>query len=227
MSGDKAIAALDNLLWCALQTEHSHLAMTAVNACKYPADVAPFAALRENTAESLLQLLSLLEPGETTYVAGERPPMTNGEAYPALQMIAGSCYGESTDESADRLTAEDADAMVALTGIAFPGFFRRRTCEMGAYYGIREKGELVAMVGERLAVSGYREISGVCTHPDHTGKGYGAKLIKLLMAEHAKTGLTSFLHVAPDNKRAIALYERLGFVVRTEIQLHPVSGAGV
>jgi hypothetical protein len=41
--------------------------------------------------------------------------------------------------------------MVALTTLAFPGFFRSRTCEMGSYYGVRSSsGELIAMGGERL-----------------------------------------------------------------------------
>ncbi len=48
---------------------------------------------------------------------------------------------------------------------------------MGSYYGVRSNGELVVMGGERLRLEGYPEISGVCTHPAHRGRGLAASLI--------------------------------------------------
>jgi len=39
-----------------------------------------------------------------------------------------------------RMTAADADAMVALTTLAFPGFFRERTHEMGTITGFGSTG---------------------------------------------------------------------------------------
>jgi predicted GNAT family acetyltransferase len=122
-----------------------------------------------------------------------------------------------------RMTAADADAMVALTTLAFPGFFRERTHEMGSYYGIRVGGELVAMAGERLALPGMREISAVVTHPGHTGKGYARTLMNCLLREHATAGFKSFLHVGVRNTRAVALYEHMGFEVAGSITLWPVS----
>ncbi len=103
--------------------------------------------------------------------------------------------------------------MVALTDVAFPGYFRPRTYILGRYFGIEIDGQLIAMAGERLALPGYREISAVCTHPAHTGKGYAATLIQHLMRIHAAAGLRSFLHVSQSNQRAIALYERLGYKI--------------
>ena len=118
------------------------------------------------------------------------------------------------------LTCSDAPAMVALTDLAFPGFFRARTCLMGAYYGIWSGEELIAMAGERMCPFPFREISGVCTHPDHRGQGYAALLIANLLDNHRRTGAVSALHVAAANQRAIELYLRLGFVRMREVQLH-------
>jgi predicted GNAT family acetyltransferase len=115
--------------------------------------------------------------------------------------------------------------MVALTTLAFPGFFRERTHEMGNYYGIRVSGELVAMAGERLCLRGLREISAVVTHPGHTGKGYAHRLMSYLLREHARAGFKSFLHVNVINRRAIARYERMGFETVRSITLWPVSRA--
>jgi predicted GNAT family acetyltransferase len=73
---------------------------------------------------------------------------------------------------------------------------------------------LVAMSGQRLQVPGYTEVSAVCTHPEHTGKGYAAALMLEVMRRIRDRGETPFLHVRGDNSRAIALYERLGFRAR-------------
>jgi predicted GNAT family acetyltransferase len=121
-----------------------------------------------------------------------------------------------------RMTSADAPAMVALTDLAFPGFFRSRTHEMGTYYGIRINDELVAMAGERIAVPGFREISAVVTHPAHVGKGYARVLMNRLLQDHAAAGLKSFLHVS-EQSRAIALYQRMGFVVLRSFALWPIS----
>jgi predicted GNAT family acetyltransferase len=110
--------------------------------------------------------------------------------------------------------------MVALTNVAFPGFFRPRTHVLGQYFGIEADGQLIAMAGERLALPGYREISAVCTHPAHTGKGHAAALVQHLIRIHAAAGLRSFLHAGQANHRAIALYERLGFTRTRPILFH-------
>src|SRR5260370_8579120 len=107
---------------------------------------------------------------------------------------------------------EDEPDMIALTDLAFPGFFRARTCEMGAYYGIRINNELVAMAGERLAVPGFREISAVVTHPEHVGKGYATLLMNRLLNNHAAVGLKSFLHVNGQTSHPISIYPRTTLV---------------
>jgi ribosomal protein S18 acetylase RimI-like enzyme len=172
----------------------------------------------------------LLRPREHVYLFGPEPAGTNGlhvgTPLHTYQMVWPSQMPIEADGDGMailRMTAADADAMVALTTLAFPGFFRERTHEMGNYYGIRVDGELVAMAGERLALPGMREISAVVTHPEHTGKGYARRLMNCLLREHAKAGLVSFLHVSERNTRAVALYERMGFAVAGSIILWPVS----
>ena len=109
------------------------------------------------------------------------------------------------------LGPQDSAEMIALTALTKPGPFSTRTHELGTYLGIRDGGKLVAMAGERLKVPGHTEVSAVCTHPDHTGKGYAGILMLEVMKGIRSRGETPFLHSRQDNVRAIEVYKRLGF----------------
>jgi GNAT superfamily N-acetyltransferase len=227
--------AFANPAWNALHSTHRELALTAGLACKYPREVAPFAALAENTLEALRNLHSLLEPGETTCVIDPAPPQVEGlqiEPGPVcLQMsFPPNAPLPQIDPSLKQiiapLTCAAAAAMVALTDVAFRGYFRPRTCVMGNYYGVRDPdnpGRLIAMAGERMCPFPFREVSGVCTHPDHRGHGYAAALIAQVLEKQRSLDALSTLWVVNSNEKAIDLYLRLGFYRVREVQLHRVT----
>lgn len=213
----------------ALETRQRRFARFVGNACKFETDVAPFAAVVVREAGAMRELHSLLAEGETVYMMGAEPLAVPGLAFKGtlagVQMIypadAALPVGLPSVD-VEKLSCENAAEMVALTEVAFPGYFRIRTCEMGSYYGVRVDGRLVAMAGERMAFDRYKEISGVCTHPEHTGRGYAGALITRLLEDHRRDGWFSCLHTGAANKRAIALYERLGFAVSREVSFHRV-----
>jgi ribosomal protein S18 acetylase RimI-like enzyme len=118
------------------------------------------------------------------------------------------------------LSIANAREMIAFTDLAFPGFFRSRTCEMGSYDGVRSGGELIAMGGERITLDGYPEMSGICTHPAHRGIGHAANLIWHLVRNHRRDGVVSWLHVSAENHHAIELYLRMGFTVARKVKLY-------
>jgi GNAT superfamily N-acetyltransferase len=221
-------ALFTNPVWHALQTKHRHFAVTDGDACRYPADVAPFAAVATPSRSALQSLHSLLVPGDYVWLVGESypslPELTCEETLECLQMaLPEEVSPPSPALDIVRLSNANAPEMVALTTLAFPGFFRSRTCEMGSYFGVRSDGELIAMSGERLMLDGYPELSGVCTHPAHRGKGYAASLLWHLVRNHRREGLVSWLHVNAANHRAIELYRRMGFTVARKVTLHRIS----
>ncbi len=185
-------------------------------ACRFPADVIPFGGVAENTPAAWSALRELLAPGEVIYTAGEAtqtvPGLVCEHEIPGWQMHLRHSDALPELPSIELLPVSSASEMVALTDVAFPGFFRPRSPELGPFFGIRAERQLVAMAGTRLAIGAFREISAVCTHPAFTGRGYAAALIGRLVRLHADEGLRSFLHVSAANRRAIALYERLGFL---------------
>src|ERR1700687_861240 len=220
-----------NPAWHALQTKHRHLAVSEGDACRYPAEIVPFAAVAAPTSVALQQLHSLLAPAEFVWLIGGNfphvPELRFEETLECLQMVLPEevVPPDPAIEIA-KLSDTNAAEMVALTDLAFPGFFRRRTCEMGSYYGVRSDSELIAMGGERLMLEGYSEISGVCTHPAHRGKGLAASLIWRLVRDHRRDGLVSWLHVGAANHHAIELYVRLGFKEVRKVTLNRISRKG-
>jgi predicted GNAT family acetyltransferase len=138
---------------------------------------------------------------------------------PIHQMTAPRIAAPEPDPAIMPLGDGDAAEMQALAELTQPGPFYARTHTLGDFVGVREKGRLIAMAGERLRVPGFTEISAVCTHPDARGRGLAAKLMRVVAARIVARGEALFLHVYPHNKAAIAVYQRLGFRHRADVQL--------
>jgi len=244
---------LSNPYWHALCTEQADIAIGGEFARRYPHDVIPFGGIAAPEEQAFTALHTLLAPGESMLIISEVPVEHAGirqiKKMPGVQML---CSPEAQaakyeDSRVSELGAADVPEMIALKAVAFPGYFGPRAASLGRFYGIRvmneirrgnegvveghpkreyPQGELVAMAGERMALPGLREISAVCTHPRHLGKGYAAALIRRLMQEHAGRGLRSFLQAEAGNSRAIALYERLGFAHLRTLAFQQIERVG-
>jgi predicted GNAT family acetyltransferase len=215
--------ALDHPIWAALTTGNKALAQGGPLAWRYPLDVAPFAAISDTAPEALEALRAVIPPEGLVAlftVDKVRPPIglqTELEA-PIIQMIARDAMA-TLARGVEHVVLDHKDVpdMLQLAERTRPGPFGPRTYELGEYIGIRVGGELAAMAGERMRLNGHVEISAVCVHPDHRGKGYAQILVARLMHKLREQGITPFLHVFADNRPAIALYERLGFAVRRNL----------
>jgi ribosomal protein S18 acetylase RimI-like enzyme len=168
-------------------------------------------------------------PVSRTWLSDEQypqvPELTCEETLQCFQMVlSADLSAPSPTIDIVPLSTANAQKMVDLTTLAFPGFFRSRTCEMGSYNGVRSpSGELIAMGGERLQLDGYSEISAVCTHLSFRGQGFAARLIWHLVRNHRCDGLVSWFHVGCANHRAVKLYLGMGFQQVRKVTLHRLS----
>jgi predicted GNAT family acetyltransferase len=70
-----------------------------------------------------------------------------------------------------------------------------------------------------MRFAGFTEVSGVCTHPDFRGQGFARRLSAVVANLIQQRGEQPFLHAWTTNHAAIALYESLGFELRTAVQV--------
>jgi predicted GNAT family acetyltransferase len=223
---------LDNPVWNALISGNRHLSYGNGQVRYFDKEVSPFAAFSENTRDNFRLLYEMIPHNGpvlfVTPVAMEIPgPWKVIQVIKGLQMVYET--GKEQDEvqvEITSLTNEQVSKMLVLTKLTNPGPFAARTIDFGHYYGIFERGQLAAMAGQRMHAFKYAEVSAVCTHPDHTGKGFARQLLRHQINRIKAASEIPFLHVRHDNERAIKVYEHLGFCTRSEVYFYVMVKAG-
>ena len=225
VQGGETRHPLDRPVWSSLITRQRDFALGDDLARRFDPGIGPFAAIAEDDPAHLAALSALVaEYGPVVLLqrgAIPVPPGTTPRLRAAgVQLVLDRLPAVPVTADVVALGAADADEMVALAKLTEPGPFEARTPELGGFIGVRDDdGRLVAMAGERMRPEGYAEVSGVCTHPDHRGRGYAAMLSAVVADRIVARGETPFLHAFTSNRAAVALYERLGFVLRAPVEV--------
>jgi predicted GNAT family acetyltransferase len=214
-------------VWSALTTRWAAIAEGDAGAWRIDRDYGLFGAAADRSPESLAALAALVPArGELWMVEREDWPAPPGTRFVrqahCVQMVCEDLSRGSAPafEIVD-LGEDDAPAMYDLAMLTQPGPYAAHTNRLGEFIGVKQDGALIAMAGERMKMPGLSEVSGVCTHPDHRGRGYAGALMRVVADRMLARGETPWLHAYASNAGAIALYESLGF------RRHGVVTAGV
>jgi predicted GNAT family acetyltransferase len=221
---------LDRPAWNALAGRQADLAEGGPLARRFRPDIVPFAAARDDSAESLAALAALPRPDEVmALVEAQVPVVPPGFATVVsgklVQMVLSRAPGPVADARIEPLSEADAAEMLALAQLTEPGPFTLKAQALGTFFGIRIDGRLAAMAGERMKQDGYAELSGVCSHPDFRGRGLARLLSVFITHRILARGDTPFLHAWDDNAPAIRLYESIGYELRSMMNVAMVRPA--
>jgi ribosomal protein S18 acetylase RimI-like enzyme len=212
---------LDNVVWAALTGPQARFAQRHGRAARFDPEVSPFLGMADTTDPAAwADLAALVGPGNDLFVAGPQvvpPPGWSRVGGLGGVQMTGVDVAAADDPAAVRLGTADVPQILDLVARTEPGPFAKRTIELGTYLGIHRDGALVALAGERLRVPGWTEISAVCTDPAHRGQGLAARLVRAVAAGIRERGDEPFLHAAATNTRAIRLYGKMGFRLRTRV----------
>lgn len=210
---------LDNPIWYALDTLQADFSQGKALAKRYPLDMAPFAATLDQSDAAFAALREVLQPEGIAATFTPKPwePRAGWKVLNSMVASQMVCENLSPIPEVSFETLNDADVpeMQALVELTKPGPYRPNTHRLGRYIGLHIDGKLVAMAGERMRLTGFTEISAVCTHPDYQGRGYAKGLVRALCQSILVRGEIPFLHVFTENTKAIHTYERLGFKQRS------------
>ena len=217
---------LDNMIWNAITTGNSDIAIVKDEVGRYLPAIAPFAGMKEFNDVNLQNLYEFIPVAGRVAISSLKK-MEHDEskwklvqAMDVTQMVYEYPVNTFVTKNSNfivPLTDEHIPLLLELTALTKPGPFLERTIEFGNYFGIFIDGRLAAMTGQRMNPVPYMEVSAVCTHPDFRGNGYAKALMLHVMKIILDNSFTPFLHVLTSNIIAIQLYESIGFGKRTEL----------
>jgi ribosomal protein S18 acetylase RimI-like enzyme len=215
---------LDRPIWSALTTRQKDLAEGGARARRFPVAIGPFADLVDMAPQSFAELAAIMSGSEISVLFTPDAVAVPDQFKVLLAETGEQMIGtpaESTIAGVEIVTLGPADVpdMMALVELTKPGPFGVRTHELGTFLGIKVDSQLVAMTGERMKPGNYTEMTAVCVHPSHRGRGYAQALLGAVARQIVARGEVPFLHVFSNNDSAIALYRRQGMEIRRRLHV--------
>ena len=207
---------LKNPVWYSLNETHDKFVEEYDGVKFYKPEVCTFGSFFDETKTAKASNQYLKTTDHFFFVSEKQTPLIDDEKVflekkiDGCQMVLKELTDVHITENIVLLGDEYIDEIYNLIWLVMPGYYRRRSFEMGNFYGIFKDGKLVSITGQRMQTNLFIEVSAVVTHPEYTRKGLAKQLISHTTKEILKENKTPILHTNKGNL-AIPLYEKLGF----------------
>ena len=208
--------SLKNPVWFALNETHKNLELSVNGVWFYNPDICAFVAFEDvaKTAEALNSYAKLCDSfflvTEDSIPTFDTNQVILNKKIEGCQMVLDKLVDFEVTETIVPLTEEYKDEIYNLIWLVMPGYYQKRSFEMGNYYGIFKDEKLVSITGQRIQTNDFIELSGVVTHLEYMRKGLAKQLVYFVTEEIIKTNKKAILHTTKGNS-AIALYKSLGY----------------
>ena len=207
---------LKNPVWYSLNETHKKFVEEYDGVQFYKPEVCTFGSFFDETKTAKASNQYLKTTDHFFFVSENQTPIIDDDKVflekkiDGCQMVLNKLTDVEISEDIVLLGHEFIDEIYDLIWLVMPGYYRKRTYEMGNYFGIFKEGKLVSITGQRMQTNQFIEVSAVVTHPEYTRKGLAKQLIAHTTKEILKENKTPILHTNKGNL-AIPLYEKLGF----------------
>jgi len=138
-------------------------------------------------------------------------------SYPVLVLSAPPTRAPAAEPSSGasrRLAPDDRSALLELisgaTDLVTSGY---PAVDLGreVVWGVFDEGRLAGVARATVTLPSVWILSGVFVHPSRRGRGLGHRLVRAVLADAGRAGVTVGLYVREDRPAAPAIYERAGF----------------
>lgn len=207
---------LVNPVWSSLEETHKKFSIQYDEVTFYDPTICPFGAFT-NTKKTEHALNEYSKLTDSFFLVSESKTPTYDTSkiildkkIEGVQMVLENIQEVTITEEIVPLTEKNVDEIYNLIWLVMPGYYKKRTFDMGKYFGIFKNEQLVAIAGQRMQTNDFIEVSGVVTHPDFTKRGFAKQLTQHVTKDIIEDGKHPILHTTKGNP-AIKLYEKLGY----------------
>lgn len=219
---DKNSSFLLNPVWQSLDETHEKFSIEFNNVKFYNPDICSFGAFNneEDTYRALNEYAKLKDNfflvSKNKTPSFDKKKIVLNKKIQGCQMVLNQLLDIEITQKIIPLTNKYIDEIYDLVWLVMPGYYEKRSFEMGNFFGIFDNGKLIAITGQRMQCNNWTEISSVVTHPDYTRRGLAKQLVVHTAKEILKQNKVPILHTDKGNS-AIGLYEKLGFEITRDM----------
>ncbi|MBA6155271.1 GNAT family N-acetyltransferase [Tenacibaculum sp. S7007] len=209
---------LKNPVWHSLKETHKNFAIQYDEVHFYDPNICPFGAFTntEKTKDAINEYAKLTDKfflvSENEIPIYDTSKIILHKKIDGVQMVLQNLQEIDITEEIIPLTENHIDEIYNLVWLVMPGYYKKRTFDMGKYFGIFKNNQLVSITGQRMQTNDFIEISAVVTHPEYTKRGYAKQLTQYVTKDILKDKKHPILHTDKGNP-AIKLYEKLGYEI--------------